>query len=209
MRAAAAVCRLVDMPLVLLPISPVISHTVSLHQCECALTSPLSVSVVLCVPALPLKHTHNVTQVIRSNDTMSKAAALEQRILRMLSDKDPDNRKHIIRLLRTFEYRHHVCMVFEPMVSGGTWRAGGGGGLSLVCLCAEGGGGALFPCVLASMTWNIQASIKQQTTSTAKKFPWAVCVGLGGRGGAVLLQEPSRPSWQLTRVGCSQTTAVG
>lgn len=56
-------------------------------------------------------------QVIRSNDTMSKAAALEQRILRMLSDKDPDNRKHIIRMLRTFEYRHHVCMVFEPMVS--------------------------------------------------------------------------------------------
>jgi serine/threonine-protein kinase PRP4 len=56
-------------------------------------------------------------QVIRSNETMSKAAALEQRILRMLSDKDPDNRKHVIRLLRTFEYRHHVCMVFEPMVS--------------------------------------------------------------------------------------------
>jgi serine/threonine-protein kinase PRP4 len=56
-------------------------------------------------------------QVIRSNETMAKAAALEQRILRMLSDKDPDNRKHVIRLLRTFEYRHHVCMAFEPLVS--------------------------------------------------------------------------------------------
>lgn len=54
---------------------------------------------------------------------MSKAAALEQRILRLLSDKDPDNRKHCIRMLRTFEYRHHVCMVFEPMVRrwGGGW----------------------------------------------------------------------------------------
>jgi hypothetical protein len=56
-------------------------------------------------------------QVIRSNETMSKAAALEQRILRLLADKDPDNRKHCIRLLRTFEYRQHVCMVFEPLVS--------------------------------------------------------------------------------------------
>jgi hypothetical protein len=55
-------------------------------------------------------------QVIRSNETMSKAAALEQRILRLLADKDPDNRKHCIRLLRTFEYRQHVCMVFEPLV---------------------------------------------------------------------------------------------
>lgn len=59
----------------------------------------------------------DTVQVIRSNETMAKAAALEQRILRMLADKDPDNRKHVIRMLRTFEYRHHVCMVFEPMVS--------------------------------------------------------------------------------------------
>jgi hypothetical protein len=58
-----------------------------------------------------------ILQVIRSNETMSKAAALEQRILRLLADKDPDNRKHCIRLLRTFEYRQHVCMVFEPLVS--------------------------------------------------------------------------------------------
>lgn len=61
---------------------------------------------------------------------MSKAAALEQRILRMLSDKDPDNRKHVIRMLRTFEYRHHVCMVFEPMVSKGRCRSQGGGGVT-------------------------------------------------------------------------------
>jgi hypothetical protein len=63
-------------------------------------------------------------QVIRSNETMSKAAALEQRILRLLADKDPDNRKHCIRLLRTFEYRQHVCMVFEPLVSVHVFTAG-------------------------------------------------------------------------------------
>jgi hypothetical protein len=82
---------------------------------------------------------------------MSKAAALEQRILRMLSDKDPDNRKHVIRMLRTFEYRHHVCMVFEPMVSTGWqgcgWVGGWGWGwvsgwvraCALVGVCFRGG----------------------------------------------------------------------
>eukprot|EP00879_Flechtneria_rotunda_P014246 GHRR01014883.1.p1 GENE.GHRR01014883.1~~GHRR01014883.1.p1 ORF type:complete len:921 (+),score=358.42 GHRR01014883.1:205-2967(+) len=54
-------------------------------------------------------------KVIRSNETMSKAAALEQRILRLLCERDPDNKKHVVRLLRTFEYRQHVCLVFEPL----------------------------------------------------------------------------------------------
>eukprot|EP00882_Tetradesmus_deserticola_P010991 GHRQ01011625.1.p1 GENE.GHRQ01011625.1~~GHRQ01011625.1.p1 ORF type:complete len:460 (+),score=260.92 GHRQ01011625.1:181-1380(+) len=61
------------------------------------------------------EHPEVAIKVIRANETMSKAAALEQRILRLLADKDPDNRKHCIRLLRTFEYRQHVCMVFEPL----------------------------------------------------------------------------------------------
>lgn len=77
---------------------------------------PVRCAVLCCCPAcLPAC----LPQVIRSNETMAKAAALEQRILRLLGDKDPENRKHVIRLLRTFEFRHHVCMVFEPLVSGG------------------------------------------------------------------------------------------
>lgn len=40
---------------------------------------------------------------------------VELAVLRKLGAADPDNRKHCIRLLRHFEYRNHVCLVFEPM----------------------------------------------------------------------------------------------
>lgn len=57
-------------------------------------------------------------KVIRANETMYKAALTEQAILRKLSSSDPDNRKHCIRMLRSFEFRKHMCLVFEAMVSG-------------------------------------------------------------------------------------------
>lgn len=50
-------------------------------------------------------------KVIRANDTMYKAGKLELQILTCLAEADPDNRRHVIRLLRSFEYRHHLCMV--------------------------------------------------------------------------------------------------
>jgi serine/threonine-protein kinase PRP4 len=68
-------------------------------------------------PNDPTQHAEVAIKMIRSNETMTKAAALEMRILQLLAKEDPDNRKHCIRLVRSFEYRHHVCMVFEPMVS--------------------------------------------------------------------------------------------
>jgi len=37
-------------------------------------------------------------------------------ILRKLSGADPEGKRHCVRLLRTFEYRHHLCLVFESMV---------------------------------------------------------------------------------------------
>ena len=55
-------------------------------------------------------------KVIRANETMYKAAQTEQSILRQLGNSDPENRKHCIRLLRAFEFRKHMCLVFEPMV---------------------------------------------------------------------------------------------
>ena len=36
-------------------------------------------------------------------------------ILRKLAGADPDGKRHCVRLLRTFEYRHHLCLVFESM----------------------------------------------------------------------------------------------
>ena len=56
-------------------------------------------------------------KVIRSNDVMFKAGQTETVILRKLAGADPENRRHCVRLLRTFEYRQHLCLVFENMVS--------------------------------------------------------------------------------------------
>lgn len=42
----------------------------------------------------------------------------------VLSDADPEGRKHCVRLLRSFEYRSHVCLVFEPMVRGRAFGLG-------------------------------------------------------------------------------------
>ena len=42
--------------------------------------------------------------------------AVVQVVLRKLSGADPEGRRHCIKLLRTFEYRGHLCLVFEAMV---------------------------------------------------------------------------------------------
>lgn len=36
-------------------------------------------------------------------------------ILNKLKQADPDDKKHIVRLERTFEHRGHLCLVFESM----------------------------------------------------------------------------------------------
>jgi serine/threonine-protein kinase PRP4 len=73
-------------------------------------------------------------KVIRANDTMYKAGQTERVILRKLAEADPAGRRHVIRMLGSFEYRHHLCLVFEPMdcnLRELTKRYGRGIGLSL------------------------------------------------------------------------------
>ncbi len=55
-------------------------------------------------------------KVIRANEVMFKAGQTETVILRKLSGADPEGKRHVVRLLRTFEYRQHLCLVFENMV---------------------------------------------------------------------------------------------
>lgn len=65
-------------------------------------------------------------KIIRKNDVMTKAAEKEVKLLRRLND-EADNmcakdlkgkdRSHIIRLMRTFGYHGHMCLVFEAMWS--------------------------------------------------------------------------------------------
>ncbi|RKP13754.1 kinase-like domain-containing protein [Piptocephalis cylindrospora] len=54
-------------------------------------------------------------KIIRRNDTMRKAGLKEAGILRRLAKSDPEGRRHVIRLLRTFEHRGHLCLVFEAL----------------------------------------------------------------------------------------------
>ncbi|KAJ1417584.1 kinase-like domain-containing protein [Ochromonadaceae sp. CCMP2298] len=56
---------------------------------------------------------HVAVKMIRSNDTMRKAADKEVSILQDLARHDPHNKKFCVRLLSHLEYRNHVAMVFE------------------------------------------------------------------------------------------------
>jgi serine/threonine-protein kinase PRP4 len=73
-------------------------------------------------------------KVIRANETMYKAGQMERVILRKLSEADPDAKRHCIRMLGSFEYRNHLCLVFEAMdmnLRELTKRYGRGIGLSI------------------------------------------------------------------------------
>ncbi|KAL9602320.1 MAG: hypothetical protein Q9219_001886 [cf. Caloplaca sp. 3 TL-2023] len=54
-------------------------------------------------------------KIIRSNESMKKAGMKEVEILQKLAYADPENKKHVIRLERTFEHKGHLCMVFENL----------------------------------------------------------------------------------------------
>lgn len=54
-------------------------------------------------------------KIIRNNESMKKAGAKEVDILKDLAANDPEDRKHVVRLLRSFEHKGHLCMVFENM----------------------------------------------------------------------------------------------
>jgi len=54
-------------------------------------------------------------KVIRANDLMRNCGKKEEQFLKQLASTDPDNKRHCIRLLRSFMYRGHLCLVFEPM----------------------------------------------------------------------------------------------
>jgi len=54
-------------------------------------------------------------KIIRNNETMIKAGTKEMEILEKLANADPDDRKHVIRLIRSFTHKGHLCMVFEHL----------------------------------------------------------------------------------------------
>jgi len=54
-------------------------------------------------------------KIVRNNETMRKAGIKEMDILKNLAANDPDDKKHMIRLLRSFDHKGHLCMVFENL----------------------------------------------------------------------------------------------
>jgi serine/threonine-protein kinase PRP4 len=46
-----------------------------------------------------------------------KAGQKEVQILNRLRQSDPEDKKHVVRLERTFEHRGHLCLVFESLRS--------------------------------------------------------------------------------------------
>ena len=54
-------------------------------------------------------------KIIRNNDTMRKAGIKEIDILKDLNNTDPEDKKHVIRMLTSFDHKSHLCMVFENL----------------------------------------------------------------------------------------------
>ena len=54
-------------------------------------------------------------KIIRKNDAMLKAGRKEIEVLNKLAEEDPDDKKHMVRLLGSFSHRGHLCLVFENL----------------------------------------------------------------------------------------------
>lgn len=54
-------------------------------------------------------------KMMRNNDALRKGGYTEIAILQKLNDADPENRKHIVKFERHFDYRGHLCMAFENL----------------------------------------------------------------------------------------------
>lgn len=63
------------------------------------------------------KHPEVAIKIIRANDLMRRSGLNEERVLKKLAETDPNNKKHCVRLIRSFNYRGHLCLVFENMVN--------------------------------------------------------------------------------------------
>ncbi|KAK3679298.1 U4/U6 small nuclear ribonucleoprotein prp4 [Recurvomyces mirabilis] len=54
-------------------------------------------------------------KIAANNETMYKAGQKEMDFLKLLNESDPEDKKHVIRLLRSFDHKGHMCIVFEAL----------------------------------------------------------------------------------------------
>lgn len=55
-------------------------------------------------------------KVIKNKSAYFNQSMVEVTILELLNSKhDPQDKHHIVRLMETFIYKKHLCLVFEPL----------------------------------------------------------------------------------------------
>jgi len=54
-------------------------------------------------------------KMIRRNELMRKASQKEMDFLQKVNEADPQDKRHIIRLLGSFDHKGHLCIIFEHM----------------------------------------------------------------------------------------------
>eukprot|EP00467_Chlorarachnion_reptans_P019080 CAMPEP_0114505920 /NCGR_PEP_ID=MMETSP0109-20121206/11125_1 /TAXON_ID=29199 /ORGANISM="Chlorarachnion reptans, Strain CCCM449" /LENGTH=674 /DNA_ID=CAMNT_0001684421 /DNA_START=297 /DNA_END=2322 /DNA_ORIENTATION=- len=79
-----------------------------------------------------------VVKIVRNNESMYKSGLKEVEFLKLLATRDPEGKKHCVRLYSSFTHRDHLCMVFEPMAMNlrELLKKMGGVGLSIAALQA-------------------------------------------------------------------------
>lgn len=54
-------------------------------------------------------------KIVRNNNAMKISTEKEMRFLQKLNEADPDDKKHIVRMMRSFFHKGHLCVVFEEL----------------------------------------------------------------------------------------------
>ena len=83
------------------------------YQVQSTLGRGMFSNVVRAVDVTNKKHI--AIKIMRNNDALRKGGYTEIAILQKLNDADPENRKHIIKFERSFDYKGHLCMAFENL----------------------------------------------------------------------------------------------
>ncbi|KAF1813041.1 kinase-like protein [Eremomyces bilateralis CBS 781.70] len=56
-----------------------------------------------------------VLKIIRNNDEIKKGGLKEISVVKTLNEADPEDRKHILRFVDSFEHKYHLWLVYENM----------------------------------------------------------------------------------------------
>lgn len=59
------------------------------------------------------ERTRTAIKIIKNKRAFRNQAKIEIKLLEEMNSQDPEDNFHIVRLLRHFEYRNHLCLVFE------------------------------------------------------------------------------------------------